>query len=163
MKITVCFVIILVILLHLNLFPQQKDSAVARFDAERAVLLATDSLFSKLSAEKGTGTAFLAYMAENASLFPAGENITSGRENIKKHFEKDPPNTLLTWTPLKAEVSASTDLGYTYGLYQFKFNDDNGHPVYRQGKYVTIWKKQSDGSWKFILDIGNANPLPTHD
>jgi len=127
---------------------------------ESAILLATDSLFSILSAEKGAGTAFLTYMDDSASLFPAGENIITGKDNIKKHFADPSPNTSLTWTPLKADISASGDLGYTYGVYVYKYPDDNGHPVYRNGKYITVWKKQSDGSWKFILDIGNTSPLP---
>lgn len=155
--------IVFILLLPLNLFPQQKDSTAARPNTDGGVLLATDSLFSKLSAEKGVGPAFLAYMAEDASLFPAGENIITGREKITKHFADTPPNTALTWKPLKAEIANSGDLGYTYGIYEYKFPDNNGHPVYRNGKYITVWKKQTDGSWKFILDIGNPNPLPPQE
>jgi ketosteroid isomerase-like protein len=162
MKFT-AYIIFILFFLQLNLYPQNKDTTEPGLGADRAVLLATDSLFSKLSAEKGMGSACLVYMAEDASIFPAGENIITGRENIKKHFADVSPNTALTWKPLEAKIANSGELGYTYGISEFKFPDNNGHPVYRQGKYVTIWKKQTDGSWKFILDIDNANPLPPQE
>ncbi len=143
-----------------NVFAQPTDSLAVALKSERATLLAIDSSFSNLSAEKGAGAAFLTYMDDSASIFPAGANTITGREMIKKHYEDQPNNTVLTWKPLKAGVSSSRDLGYTYGTYLFKYPDNNGHPAYSRGKYVTVWKKQADGSWKFILDIGNQTPLP---
>ncbi len=158
MKLMIWSILISLVLFHHNLCSQQNETTV--LNDEGASLRTTDSLFSKLSSEKGTGAAFLAYMDENASLYPAGQNIVTGRENISKHFENEQPDTRLTWKPLQAEVARSGELGYTAGIYEYKFLDNNGHPVYRNGKYVTIWKKQSDGSWKFLLDIGNSTPLP---
>lgn len=154
------FTAIILVIFYQNLFSQQNIPTATHSPDERAAVLATDSLFSILSAEKGTGQAFLGYMDENGSLYPAGENIITGRESIKKHFEDEPPDTRLTWRPLNAEVAISGELGYTSGTYEYRYLDNNGHPVYRYGKYVTIWKKQPDGSWKFILDIGNSTPLP---
>lgn len=60
----------------------------------------------------------------------------------------------MTWQPVKAEISASGDLGYTYGYYQARSHTAQGDVV-REGKYTTIWRKQSDGTWKVVLDIGN--------
>jgi ketosteroid isomerase-like protein len=56
-----------------------------------------------------------------------------------------------------ADISASGDLGYTYGTYEFRAVGKDGNPVVEHGKYTSIWKKQRDGSWKVVLDMGNAS------
>jgi hypothetical protein len=58
----------------------------------------------------------------------------------------------LEFTPTRADVSASGDVGYTTGPYQANMT---GTP--EQGKYVTVWKKQSDNQWKVMEDIFNAD------
>ncbi|MGC1452130.1 MAG: nuclear transport factor 2 family protein, partial [Candidatus Sulfotelmatobacter sp.] len=66
----------------------------------------------------------------------------------------------LTWTPVGADISGSGDLGYTYGNYEFHAKAKDGKPVVQYGKYTSIWKQQKDGSWKVVLDMGNASPEP---
>ena len=66
----------------------------------------------------------------------------------------------LTWTPVKAEMAASGDLGYTYGTFVFKANEKDGNPVTHYGKYTTVWKKQREGTWRVALDMGNIGPSP---
>ena len=53
------------------------------------------------------------------------------------------------------------DVGYTRGSYVFRANGPDGKPQISYGKYVTIWRKQADGEWKFVLDIGNHSPPPS--
>ena len=69
----------------------------------------------------------------------------------------DDKNNHLTWTPVGADISASGDLGYTYGTYEFSSKDKDGKTVVDHGKYTSIWKKQGDGSWKVVLDMGNSS------
>ena len=141
-------------------YSQQGTSTKTGIDSAEAALLKTDSDFNKLSAEKGFVEAFLAYMADTAVLFPNGSNPISGRDNIRKHLSEGSANDVLIWKPLKAEVAHSANLGYTYGTSEYRFTDKDGKPAIHYGKYVTVWKKQADGSWKFILDIGNPSPAP---
>jgi ketosteroid isomerase-like protein len=56
----------------------------------------------------------------------------------------------LTWSPAGAEIAASEDMGYSYGIYKLELKD-----TVLRGTYVSVWKKQKDGKWKFILDSGN--------
>jgi ketosteroid isomerase-like protein len=70
----------------------------------------------------------------------------------------DDKNNSLTWKPIGADVSSSGDLGYTYGTYEFRSKDASGKPSVSHGKYTSIWKRQKDGSWKVVLDMGNASP-----
>ena len=58
-------------------------------------------------------------------------------------------------------VSVSGDLGVTAGPYQLTMMD-NGKKVEDKGKYVTVWKKQSDGSWKVVRDIFNSDLPAAH-
>ncbi|MGH8286688.1 MAG: DUF4440 domain-containing protein [Steroidobacteraceae bacterium] len=62
------------------------------------------------------------------------------------------PGFAIKWTPEKAVVGASGDVGYTTGTYEM-----TAEGATERGKYVTVWKKQSDGSWKVVEDIFNAN------
>ena len=58
-----------------------------------------------------------------------------------------------------AEVSSSGDLGYTVGSFESYGLDESGAEVRGQGLYVSIWRRQADGSWKVEMDLGN----PTGD
>ena len=72
----------------------------------------------------------------------------------------DDKNNQLLWTPVGADISAFGDLGYTYGTFEFRSKGKDGKAVVDYGKYTSIWKKQADGSWKVVLDMGNASPAP---
>jgi len=71
-----------------------------------------------------------------------------------------PAGTTLTWTPVKADMAASGDLGYTYGTYIYTAKNKEGKLVANYGKYTSIWKKQKDGQWKVVVDMGNSSPDP---
>ena len=113
--------------------------------------------FVKATADRGLD-GFMSYFAEDASEVENGGEIVNGKANIRKSLE--PWDVNLTWTPVKAEMAASGDLGYTFGNYVLKANDKDGHPVVHYGKYATVWKKQKDGSWKVVMDMGNSSPDP---
>ncbi len=139
---------------------QTQSQPANRPGALERELLRTDSLFEVYAQEHGIAASFLAFMADSATLFPGGEEPVSGREAITKHMKEYPPGAKLLWWPKKAEVARSSDLGYTWGTSEYRDKDSTGKPIVSYGKYVTIWKKQADGTWKFIIDIGNRSPSP---
>jgi ketosteroid isomerase-like protein len=55
------------------------------------------------------------------------------------------------------EVARSGDLGYSQGTYDLTFNDPSGKPMTDRGKYLEVWKKQADGSWKCAVDTFNSD------
>jgi ketosteroid isomerase-like protein len=102
--------------------------------------------------------AFLTYFAEDGV-----EVVDGGGFDTKDAMRKRAPwpeGTTLTWTPVKAEMAASGDLGYTYGNYIFTAKNKDGKVVANYGKYTSIWKKQKDGQWKVEVDMGNSSPDP---
>jgi ketosteroid isomerase-like protein len=121
------------------------------------LLLKLEAEFAQAVAEHGH-QAFVTYFAEDGVELDDGGGITS-REAISKQ-PPWPEGTLLTWTPVKADMAASDDLGYTYGNYVFKSKNKEGKIETSYGKYMSVWKKQKDGSWKVVVDMGNSSPAP---
>jgi ketosteroid isomerase-like protein len=121
------------------------------------VLLETDRAFARMAAQKGVAEAFHFYAAENAISLPAGAAPVHGRDAIRNLMAEGPEGSL-AWTPSGGGISRSGDLGWTWGNYEFRRQAPDTTPSY--GKYVTIWQRQHDGSWKYVLDGGNSNPPP---
>lgn len=114
--------------------------------------------FMKAAAEHGS-QGYLSYYADNAVEVPNGGPIIQGKVNIAKGMGfLDQKDNHLTWMPVGADISVSGDLGYTYGTFEFRSKGKDGKTVVDHGKYTSIWKKQKDGSWKVVLDMGNASP-----
>src|SRR5271165_6363770 len=116
--------------------------------------------FMKAAAEHGSA-GYMSYYADDAVEVPNGAAIISGKINIAKDMGfLDDKNNHLSWTPVGADISSSGDLGYTYGTFEFSSLSKEGKPVLEHGKYTSIWKKQKDGNWKVVLDMGNAVSQP---
>lgn len=114
----------------------------------RRALVQMERDFANAAATKGTRDAFLEFLAEDGILFQPGP------VNGKKFWtERQPRKGLLSWEPIFADVSRAGDLGYTTGPWEFRPNSADDKPV-AFGQYFTIWKKQSNGTWKFVLDRG---------
>jgi len=106
--------------------------------------------------------AFLAFWAEDAAMFPAGEPVAIGKEKILEEWAPilSDPTVSLTWSPDKAEISGSGDLGYTYGKYRWTGKGPDGQSTVRNGKYVTIWREGPDGKWRVVVDLGTPSDPP---
>lgn len=128
--------------------------------AESAVLLAVDQEFSRASETLGMADAFHRYLAEDALQLPHLSQPIEGREAIYQGLLQAEGVTL-TWQPQKAEVARSGDLGYTWGTYEIQGpGEREGETRVGHGKYLNVWRKQADGSWKVLIDMGNASPAP---
>lgn len=46
------------------------------------------------------------------------------------------------------EVAKSGDMAYSTGTYEYSMTDPTGKPVNDHGKYLAVWEKQKDSSWK---------------
>jgi len=123
-------------------------------------LIQTDKDFSSYSVENGTGPAFIAFADSAVIMISDGGRTVVGRDSLTNFMGTDNPpgSPVLKWEPLKAEVAASGDLGYTFGRYESIALDSLENEVIKYGTYVSVWKKQDDGSWKFVIDAGNILP-----
>jgi ketosteroid isomerase-like protein len=113
--------------------------------------------FMKAAAEKGA-KGYMLYYSDDAVEVPNGAPPIQGKAEIAKTMGfLDDKNNSLTWTPAGGDISSSGDLGYTYGTYEFRSKDNEGKAHVEYGKYTSIWKRQKDGSWKVVLDMGNSS------
>lgn len=131
-----------------------KKEPVERNDADTETamqeMVDADRAFSEASAKNGMKKAFLEYIADDAVLLrPGFLPIVEGDAIQFLHAQEDTSFTM-TWEPKGADMSASKDMGFTYGVYAVKTKD-----TVLKGTYLSIWKKQKDGKWKFVLDTGN--------
>lgn len=113
-------------------------------------MMNADREFSAMSQSKGMKAAFLHYIDSNGVLLRPDHYPIIGKDAVSFLQGQEDSSFTLTWEPQSGELAASGDLGYTYGLYTFSKKDTTFH-----GTYVSIWKKQKDGDWKFVLDTGN--------
>ncbi len=125
--------------------------------ADKTVLIEADKAFSKMSEDKGLYEAFDFFMDDNATMYREGQHPFMGREKIQPILSKN-PDVSLTWEPTKAEIADSGDLGYTLGKWTYTVKDTTGEESTSFGYYVSVWKKQSDGSWKWVFDSGVSGP-----
>jgi ketosteroid isomerase-like protein len=121
-------------------------------------LVDTELAFARTAAAKNTREAFLAFIADDGILFrPTAVN---GKKWLLDH--PSPPSDkrpLLSWRPIFAEVARAGDMGYTTGPWEFKPDVKDETPV-AYGNFITVWKKQSDGTWKFAIDLGVGHGPP---
>jgi ketosteroid isomerase-like protein len=127
---------------------------------EREILIQTDKEFALLSIESGAAEAFNQYLTDDALQLPARRKPIQGRSNIYDNMKENQDKYTLNWSPQYAEVSKSGELGYTWGTYTLTFVDEAGEEQKSYGKYLNIWKKQKDGTWKVSVDMGNESPKP---
>jgi ketosteroid isomerase-like protein len=132
---------------------QQEDPAALKQE-----VIDTDKNFSLRAQEKGITEAFVYYADEKVIRPQEGQQPIFGKYALMESYEKNPPNYSLTWEPLRAEVSGT--LAYTFGGYTLTTKTAAGRDTVTYGNYVSIWKRKKDGSWRYVLDIGNSTPGP---
>ncbi len=126
--------------------------------AARAAIMDADVAFAAATKARGVD-GWVEWFADSGVQVTPGRNVV-GKAAIRELAVARFADTtrLLSWQPTTAEVSASGDLGYTIGRWEVGPRA-GGEPLGR-GSYVTIWRKQTDGSWKVVRDVGNADPAP---
>ena len=131
------------------------DSAFAEEQSPEAAARAIidgEARFYELGQEKGTRAAFLTFLADDGLVFQPGP--TNGR----KVWNARPEGGLsLKWQPVLAAMSHSCDLGYTTGPAEWRRQKEDEKP-FGYGQFVSIWKRQKDGAWKVVLDVGSEVP-----
>jgi len=123
-----------------------------KFQADRSELIKMEKEFSDYVQEQGIPAGFGKYAAEDAVINRNG-NLIKGREAINKFYQTTrSKNDKLVWAADFADVSAAGDMGYTYGNYTYTAVDSAGNAKEYKGVFHTVWKRQKDGSWRFVYD-----------
>lgn len=109
--------------------------------------------FEKMAAEKGIAEAFWYFADSNAVIKRNNDTLITGKNHIRNYYSADYFKTSsVKWSPDFVDVSSEADMGYTYGKYLWQSKDSTGKTHESQGVFHTVWKKQKDGSWKYVWD-----------
>jgi ketosteroid isomerase-like protein len=131
----------------------QKQNDLSK-QAQQEIIKA-DIAMSDGAAKEGFFKTLLLCADDSVVKMKEGEYPVIGKVALEKYWSGKNDFKNLTWEPFKAEASKSGDMGYTLGKWKMQGKDSTFY-----GNYYTIWKKQSDGSWKFVVDGGNNGPKP---
>src|SRR5437762_12441571 len=101
----------------------------------------------------------VSYYSEDAVVMPPNAPSAKTRETIRSAWKEmlTTPGAAIRWKATKVEVAKAADLAYVSGTYEETMTDATGKPVNDHGKYVEIFKKQADGTWKVVVDIWNSD------
>ena len=142
--------IFLVLFLIIFCFSCHKNPDQKTILSWKKEILETELAFAKMAKEEGVNKAFLEYVADDGVLL-RNDSLILGKNAISSYL-KNSNSKGLDWKPDFVEVSNSGDLGYTYGKYTYKYPDSTGAIQINKGVFHTVWKKQSNGHWKFVWD-----------
>ena len=127
----------------------QKDASIEIWKKEIAD---TEAAFEAMAAERGIRDAFLAF-ADDGAVLMRNNKIFKVHQDADSVFSTNSSNVKLSWSPDFIDVSSAGDLGYTYGGYTVSIIDSTGNEVNTSsGIFHTVWKRQKDGSWKYVWD-----------
>jgi len=128
------------------------SSSTAQTDLQKMV--DAEHAFAQLAANGDTRTAFLSYMTSDAVVFVPEQT------NAKAFWDVKVPNqSLLSWAPNFADISSNGILGYTTGNWDFRAKGKDDTPS-AFGEFITLWLRQPDGKYKWVIDIGVTHAKP---
>lgn len=158
MRTIICLLTVFAIYCVSVLGQQKQNQFNPQYDNDPLSLVAVERDFAKMCLEKGIKASFTEYLADDSIIFPRGVPI-NGKQFYIKAKES---GGVLTWYPVFAQVSAAGDLGYSTGPYEYR-DDPKAEIADIYGTFLTIWKRQTDGSWRAVLDRGifHSKPLET--
>jgi ketosteroid isomerase-like protein len=134
------------------LFKRDRDKETRADAFAKIEMMDADRRFSRMSEEKGMKAAFIEYLDSNGVLLRPGRLPIAGADAVDYLIQLNDTDYTMTWEPRNGVIARSGELGYTYGIYALR---PSAKDTVIYGTYVSIWKKEKGGTWKYVLDSGN--------
>ncbi len=133
---------------------QPADTRAADADAIRAADVEWNKAMQAKDVDKS-----VSFYGDGAILLGNKAPSIQDRDAIHKEVQEMLGHSTgnFNFTNTSVEVAKSGDLAWEHGVWEFDATDKKGKPVVEKGKYLTVWKKQSDGSWKAVADMDNTD------
>ena len=119
-----------------------------------------EDAFCAMAGEKGLLAAFQHFAAPDVAFIDTDPRRFRGPAAVLERMGPDQPGLKLTWSALFTDVSDDGTLGYNYGRYESRRPGPDGTEVVRGGFFLTIWKRQPDGTWRYVMDTGAPDRPP---
>jgi len=134
-------------------------------DKLKAEVAAMEDAFCAMAKEKGINAAFAHFAAPDVAFIDTDPRNFRGPAAVQQRMGPDQPGVSLTWSAYYTDVSDDGTLGYNYGRFESSRPGPDGRAIVRGGWFLSIWKRQPDGSWKYVMDTGvpdrpPASPVP---
>ena len=125
---------------------------------DEAAIRTASADWSKAAQAKDLDKSTAVFADDGIAMYPKMP-ILQGKEAIHKGWQQmlAAPGPGLTFAPTGVEVARSGDIAWEHGKYEYATADKKGIVSIEKGKYVTVWKKQPDNSWKVAADIDNPD------
>lgn len=124
-----------------------------RLAAQASAFTRVDTEFAEHAGRSGAPDAFAKYIAADGVLFPATGELVRGRAEARRLLSQGPQSAWV-WRPVASGAAGSGDIGWTVG--EAVITPQGGSPFY--SKYLSLWRRERDGTIRFIADGGNARP-----
>ena len=125
--------------------------------ADEKAVRDADEVWSNAAAAKDVDKT-VAFYSDDAVVMPPNMDRVTTKEAIRKIWKDLLTDAKLSWKATKVEVAKSGDIAFISGTYEVTMNEVvSGKPVNDHGKYLEVWEKQTDGSWKCGADIWNSD------
>ncbi|MFC7775354.1 YybH family protein [Flavobacterium sp. GCM10027622] len=112
-----------------------------------------EKAFNEHASTKGIAAAFYEFAAEDAVIKRENDTLIKGKEAIKNYYSNPKySKASVTWKPDLVDVSEDATMAYTYGKFIWVATDSSGTKKEFKGIFHTVWKKQTDGDWKYVWD-----------
>jgi ketosteroid isomerase-like protein len=132
-------------------------SAAADTEKLKQELAQMEDAFCTMAREKGLLAAFRHFAAPDVAFLDTDPRKFRGDEAVRERMGTDKPGVKLTWSASFTDVSNDGTLGYNYGRYESRRPGPDGQEVVRTGWFLTIWKRQPDGTWRYVMDNGTPD------
>lgn len=127
----------------------------------KAEVAKMEDAFCAMAQEKGLLAAFQHFAAPDVAFIDTDPRKFRGPAAVYQRIGDDEPGVKLTWSASFTDVSDDGTLGYNYGRYDFfKVGADGKESPHSDGWFLTIWKRQPDGTWRYVMDQGSPDPKP---
>lgn len=145
-------------LLLLSFSTACRSSATDSRAADESALRTLDEEWSRSVASRDVEKV-ISYYADDAVVMPPNIPTLTGKDSIRTLWRSMLESPLFSggWKATKVEVAESGDLAYLSGNYEFREQDAGGNQITDKGKYLVVWKKQADGSWKCVANMFNSD------
>jgi ketosteroid isomerase-like protein len=144
------------LVIRADLAPKAIDKA-----SLKAEVAGMEDAFCTMAKEKGLRAAFEHFAAPDVAFVDTDPRRFRGLAAVRERIGPDQPGVSLTWSAMFTDVSDDGTLGYNWGRYEWRRPGADGQPVIRGGFFLTIWKRQPDGTWRYVTDNGAPDkPAP---
>ena len=131
-------------------------AAAAEPSAMEQTIRDLDDQWSKAAGAKDVDKT-VSFYSDDAVVMPPNAPRATTKEAIRTIWKDLLTDASISWKTKEVEVAQSGDLAFSSGTYEVTLNDPTGTPVKDRGKYLEVWKKQADGTWKCVMDMWNSD------